>query len=165
MKKLLQIDFAMEAPFGAQMSEAFEPLAQSIAQEKGLIWKIWTDMEAAMREYWLTRGFTQIYSPKFVAGATESGAELFSLDYFLNIWLPLKNLESIHRATYYNWLKSENQTKQKTIKQIDDLFKSLAIDIVANEGKGIFYAKNRLSMTDKQQLDGNINFKADFGTD
>lgn len=43
MKKLLQIDFAMEAPFGAQMSEAFEPLAQSIAQEKGLIWKIWTE--------------------------------------------------------------------------------------------------------------------------
>lgn len=43
MKKLLQIDFAMEAPFGVQMSEAFEPLAQSIAQEKGLIWKIWTE--------------------------------------------------------------------------------------------------------------------------
>lgn len=43
MKKLLQIDFTMEAPFGAQMSEAFEPLAQSIAQEKGLIWKIWTE--------------------------------------------------------------------------------------------------------------------------
>lgn len=43
MKKLLQIDFAMEAPFGEQMSEAFEPLAQSIAQEKGLIWKIWTE--------------------------------------------------------------------------------------------------------------------------
>ncbi len=47
-----------------------------------LIFKIWTDMEAAMREYWLANGFTQIYTPKFVAGATESGAELFSLDYF-----------------------------------------------------------------------------------
>lgn len=43
MKKLLQIDFSMEAPFGVQMSEAFEPLAKSIAQEKGLIWKIWTE--------------------------------------------------------------------------------------------------------------------------
>ena len=43
VKKLLQIDFAMEAPFGTQMSEAFEPLAQSIALEKGLIWKIWTE--------------------------------------------------------------------------------------------------------------------------
>ena len=46
------------------------------------IFKIWTDMEAAMREYWLANGFIQIYTPKFVAGATESGAELFSLDYF-----------------------------------------------------------------------------------
>ena len=47
-----------------------------------LIFKIWTDMEAAMREYWLSNGFIQIHSPKFVAGATESGAELFSIDYF-----------------------------------------------------------------------------------
>jgi hypothetical protein len=43
MNKLLQIDFSIQAPFGAQMSEAFEPLAQSIAQERGLIWKIWTE--------------------------------------------------------------------------------------------------------------------------
>lgn len=41
--KLLQIDFKMDAPFGDEMSKAFEPLAQSIAQEKGLIWKIWTE--------------------------------------------------------------------------------------------------------------------------
>jgi aspartyl-tRNA synthetase len=47
-----------------------------------LIFKIWTDMEAAMREYWLSHGFIQIHSPKFVAGATESGAELFSVEYF-----------------------------------------------------------------------------------
>jgi aspartyl-tRNA synthetase len=47
-----------------------------------LIFKIWTDMEAAMREYWLSHGFIQIHSPKFVAGATESGAELFNVEYF-----------------------------------------------------------------------------------
>jgi len=46
------------------------------------IFKIWTDMEIAMREYWAANGFTQIYSPKFVPGATESGAELFQVDYF-----------------------------------------------------------------------------------
>jgi len=50
--------------------------------ENLLIFKIWTDMEAAMREYWLSHGFLQIHTPKFVAGATESGAELFSLEYF-----------------------------------------------------------------------------------
>ena len=47
-----------------------------------LIFKIWTTLEAAMREYWISHGFIQIHTPKFVAGATESGAELFSLDYF-----------------------------------------------------------------------------------
>lgn len=49
MKKLLQIDFAMQEPFGEAMSEAFAPLAESIAQEKGLIWKIWTE-NAATKE-------------------------------------------------------------------------------------------------------------------
>jgi hypothetical protein len=29
----------------------------------------------------------------------------------------------------------------------------LAADIVANEGKGIFYAKNKLGWTDKQQIE------------
>ena len=47
MKKLLQIDFMMDGPFGEAMSEAFAPLAESIAQEKGLIWKIWTENAAA----------------------------------------------------------------------------------------------------------------------
>jgi len=50
--------------------------------KSALVFKIWTTMEAAMREYWLSHGFIQIHSPKLVAGATESGAELFSLDYF-----------------------------------------------------------------------------------
>lgn len=47
-----------------------------------LIFKIWTTLEKAMREYWLKNNFIQIYSPKFVEGATESGSELFTLDYF-----------------------------------------------------------------------------------
>jgi hypothetical protein len=36
-----------------------------------------------------------------------------------------------------------------TLKKIREYFDSVAEDIVANEGKGIFYAKNRLGMTDK----------------
>lgn len=43
MGKLLQIDFPTEGPFGEAMSEAFKELAQSIQQEPGLIWKIWTE--------------------------------------------------------------------------------------------------------------------------
>ena len=41
--KLLQIDFPMEEPFGENMTEAFKDLAKDIAQEEGLIWKIWTE--------------------------------------------------------------------------------------------------------------------------
>lgn len=44
--KLLQIDFKMEGPWGDEMSKAFEGLAQDIAAEKDLIWKIWTENQA-----------------------------------------------------------------------------------------------------------------------
>ncbi len=48
-QKLLQIDFPTEGPFGAEMSEAFAALAESIAAEPGLLWKIWTE-NAATKE-------------------------------------------------------------------------------------------------------------------
>lgn len=85
-----------------------------------------------------------------------------TVDYFLNIWLPLLKLESINRKTYYEWLKSDDELKSNTIKRIDSLFKSLAVDIVANEGKGIFYAKNRLGMHDKQHVENKTVEKFDF---
>ncbi|MFH1152139.1 MAG: aspartate--tRNA(Asn) ligase [Nanoarchaeota archaeon] len=47
-----------------------------------LIFKIWTFMEKAMREFWDKNEFIQIYSPKFMGAPSESGAELFSVDYF-----------------------------------------------------------------------------------
>jgi len=47
-----------------------------------LIFKIQTTAEHAMRKFWLENGFTEIHSPKLVEGASESGAELFKLDYF-----------------------------------------------------------------------------------
>ena len=50
--------------------------------KKLLIFKIQTSAEHAMREFWLRNGFTEIHSPKLVEGASESGAELFKLDYF-----------------------------------------------------------------------------------
>lgn len=85
-----------------------------------------------------------------------------TIDYFLNIWLPLLKLETIHRDTYYTWLRSDDQLKSDTIKKIDDAFKALATDIVANEGKGIFYAKNRLGMHDKQHIESKTVERFDF---
>jgi hypothetical protein len=70
--------------------------------------------------------------------------------------------KAISRDTYYRWLDSDDQLKSDTIKKIDNLFKGLAIDIVGNEGKGIFYAKNRLGMHDRQQLETKNVEKFDF---
>ena len=41
--KILQVDFPSPGPFGAEMSAALRELAESIAQEPGLIWKLWTE--------------------------------------------------------------------------------------------------------------------------
>jgi len=43
MAVLLQIDFPFQGPWGAAMTTAMQGLAESIAQEPGLIWKIWTE--------------------------------------------------------------------------------------------------------------------------
>ena len=84
-------------------------------------------------------------------------------DYFLRIWIPIVRKEkTIVRDTYYRWLDSDDQLKSDTIKKIDNLFKGLAIDIVGNEGKGIFYAKNRLGMHDRQHLEQKNVDKFDF---
>lgn len=40
---LLQIDFPYNGPTGDEMAEGFMELADSIANESGLIWKIWTE--------------------------------------------------------------------------------------------------------------------------
>jgi hypothetical protein len=76
-----------------------------------------------------------------------------TIAFFLNIWLPRNVGNTISRDTYYEWLKQNSTDKSDTIKKIDDLFQALAADIVANEGKGIFYAKNKLGWTDKQQIE------------
>jgi len=51
-------------------------------RKKYLIFKVQTTAEHAMREFWLQNGFVEIHSPKLVKGATESGSELFKLNYF-----------------------------------------------------------------------------------
>ena len=47
-----------------------------------LVFKVQTAAEHAMREYWNRHGFIEIHSPKFMGAASESGAELFRVEYF-----------------------------------------------------------------------------------
>lgn len=47
-----------------------------------LFFQVETTAEMAMREYWIKNGFLEIHSPKTVSAPSESGAELFTLEYF-----------------------------------------------------------------------------------
>ncbi|AKH21658.1 monooxygenase [Sedimenticola thiotaurini] len=44
--KLVQFDFKYAGPFGQEMTDAMDGLARSIADEPGLLWKIWTENRA-----------------------------------------------------------------------------------------------------------------------
>ncbi len=72
------------------------PLAENAAPETRLDWRfldlrrpevrlvfeIQTAVEQAMRRVWEEEGFIEIHSPKLMGSASESGAELFRVDYF-----------------------------------------------------------------------------------
>lgn len=47
-----------------------------------LIFEIQTTLEQAMREYWLKNGYIEVHSPKIMGTPSESGAELFKIEYF-----------------------------------------------------------------------------------
>ena len=47
-----------------------------------LIFELQTVIEHAMREYWMKNGFIEIHTPKLMSTSSESGSELFKLDYF-----------------------------------------------------------------------------------
>jgi nondiscriminating aspartyl-tRNA synthetase len=50
--------------------------------ERALIFKAWTVMEQAFRNYCIGNGYIEIHSPKTVVTSTESGSELFAVKYF-----------------------------------------------------------------------------------
>ncbi|EMU9119937.1 monooxygenase [Providencia stuartii] len=43
MQVILQVDFPYQGPWGEQMADAMKTLAESINDEPGFIWKIWTE--------------------------------------------------------------------------------------------------------------------------
>ncbi|MFW5853271.1 MAG: aspartate--tRNA(Asn) ligase [Patescibacteria group bacterium] len=47
-----------------------------------LIFKVWTEVEAALREYWINNNYIEIHSPKIISAPSESGAEVFAVKYF-----------------------------------------------------------------------------------
>jgi aspartyl-tRNA synthetase len=50
--------------------------------DRRLIFEVQTAVEHAMREFWASESFVEIHTPKFMGSASESGAELFKVEYF-----------------------------------------------------------------------------------
>ncbi len=50
--------------------------------EKTQIFKVWTEFEKGFRKFWDENNFLQIYSPSFMSTPSETGAEVFEVNYF-----------------------------------------------------------------------------------
>jgi nondiscriminating aspartyl-tRNA synthetase len=50
--------------------------------ERRLIFEVQTTVEHAMREHWREQRFIELHTPKLMGSASESGAELFKVEYF-----------------------------------------------------------------------------------
>ena len=50
--------------------------------DRRLIFEVQSTVEHAMREFWRKEGFIEIHTPKLMGSASESGAELFKVEYF-----------------------------------------------------------------------------------
>jgi len=50
--------------------------------DRHLIFEVQTTVDRAMREFWHQQGFIEIHTPKLMGSASESGAELFKVEYF-----------------------------------------------------------------------------------
>jgi aspartyl/asparaginyl-tRNA synthetase len=50
--------------------------------DRRLIFEVQTTVERAMREVWQAERFIELHSPKLMRSASESGAELFKVEYF-----------------------------------------------------------------------------------
>jgi len=50
--------------------------------DRRLIFEVQTTAEHAMRDYWRKDGFIELHTPKTMGSASESGAELFKMEYF-----------------------------------------------------------------------------------
>jgi aspartyl-tRNA synthetase len=46
------------------------------------IFKLWTSLEKGFRKYFEEAGYIQIYTPSFMSAPSESGAEVFEVEYF-----------------------------------------------------------------------------------
>ena len=94
--KLGGVEIKLEALHVASLAIAETPIADDSGVDKrmdwrfldlrvprnALIFKIQTTFEHALRTWWIDRDFIELHTPKLMASASESKAELFEVEYF-----------------------------------------------------------------------------------
>jgi len=78
-RSIAEAPIAADSSIDKRMDWRFLDLRQP---RSALIFQVQTTLEHAWRSYWINNGFLEIHSPKLMGSASESNAELFSLDYF-----------------------------------------------------------------------------------
>lgn len=76
---LPETPIAADSGMDKRMDWRFLDLRQ---RRNNLIFRVQTTLEHSMRSYWIERDYIEVHSPKLMASASESNAELFSLEYF-----------------------------------------------------------------------------------
>jgi aspartyl-tRNA synthetase len=97
--KLGGLELKLEALEVDSLAEPEVPIAPDSALDKRIDWRyvdlrrpdrrlifeVQTTVEHAMRDYWRKQGFVELHSPKLMGSASESGAELFKVEYFEDV--------------------------------------------------------------------------------
>lgn len=76
---LPETPIAADSGLDKRMDWRFLDLRQ---RRNNLIFRVQTTLEYAMRTYWVERDYIEVHSPKLMASASESNAELFEVPYF-----------------------------------------------------------------------------------
>lgn len=77
----LPLDINQKTPYDIDTEFRFRELSIRTPRIR-MIMEIKAEMAYAIRTFFRTRGFTEIYTPYILATSTEGGAEKFNLDYF-----------------------------------------------------------------------------------
>jgi nondiscriminating aspartyl-tRNA synthetase len=75
----LELPIAEDSALDKRMDWRFLDLRRP---DRRLIFEVQSTAEHAMREYWRSQSFIELHTPKFMGSASESGAELFKVEYF-----------------------------------------------------------------------------------
>ncbi|MCM3586581.1 monooxygenase [Mesobacillus maritimus] len=100
MRYVLQVDFKMDGPFGEDMVTAFTDLAKSINNEKGFLWKIWTENKAEKEAGGIYLFETKMDAENYLTMHTQRLQSFGITDIRGKIFLVNESLSSINKGPF-----------------------------------------------------------------